>query len=339
MSKTIAHRWPAARILSVALGIATVLAAGVEPVRAATVLGAAPSRYDVSVAPGQSTSNAVWVTNEGTTAFTVRSYVMDRGFRGGISVFDGPGNTFDSLAAWVSPSPREFTLAPGMQQQVTWEVTVPAQASPGDHSAVLFFDTTPRPSPGTVAVGGRVGTVINLRVPGETVLSGRLLGVVVAPASPSVGTGGDLSRGPEPGPRRGTRAFLNWAWGDRTLAVSATFENTGNVRLPVSGQAVVRNVLGRHVGDLKSSEPVQVFPRSTGGLTLGWEPPPAPGLYRVETRFQMGKEEVSSRKMVLVFPGRRTMSFIFIGLGGALLLSQGRRRAGGTATASPTTAG
>ena len=300
-----------------ALTLLGLLAAAPRPVWAAVALGAAPSRFDVAGEPGRAVTNAVWVSNEGDKSLTVRAYALDRRAHGLTVGFEKPGDALDSPSSWVYAQPEEFTLAPKGQQQVTWRMTVPEGAAPGDHTAVLFFDATPEPAPGTLAIGARVGSIINIRVPGQVVVAGRLVGLTLAPTGQRK-TGARVPAG---------KGFpTQWVFSGGPLNVTAFVENTGNVKLPVAGEVEVQNVWGRHVASLTLSDAAPVYPESTGGLTFRWERPPSFGAYRLQARLAIVGEQLdaSSALVAVLFPGRSTLSALLIAIGSLLLVAQVR---------------
>jgi hypothetical protein len=73
-----------------------------------------------------------------------------------------------SAAGWLTFRPRRLVLRPGASGSVLIASTVPAQASPGDHDALVLFSTRRRAADG-LSVRIRMGVVVVVRAPGEIV--------------------------------------------------------------------------------------------------------------------------------------------------------------------------
>ncbi len=312
----------ASPVLTIATILAVVLALGASRAWAATGIGVSPGRFEVEVPAGQAAQNVLKVTNEGDKPLEIRAYSMDRRVQSGGQIeFLPAGNPADSPAAWLSVEPDRFSLAPGQEQEVRWKLAVPPEAIPGDHVAVLFFQTAPEARPGTVSIGSRVGALVSVRVAGEAVVSGRLVSFQI------------------PSPRLALRLapfgrpLLAFSWNlpfplfeYGPVPVVATFENTGNARLPVTGNVEIKDLLGRVVGMLTMAEPAHIYPRDTDSVTLTWEGVPLLGRFAVAGRFMAGNQEATAHTVFYVFPVKRALSVLLLAVGALLLLHSGRRR-------------
>jgi hypothetical protein len=84
-----------------------------------------------------------------------------------------------SAAGWLAFSPRRVAIPPGSSAPVTVTSTLPRDAEPGDHDALVLF-TTRGPARGGVAVRMRMGVVVVVRAPGRVVHRLRLRTLRVA---------------------------------------------------------------------------------------------------------------------------------------------------------------
>ena len=132
----------------------------------------AGSRPNLSyqLAPGTSVDDIVVVYNLGNTPLDLRVYATDA-FNNDDGDFDLlPGDELPSdVGSWVLLATDRVTLAPGTQATIPIRITVPPDASPGDHvgavlaSSVSTFDNGDGP---TIDVDRRTGTRLYIQVDG-----------------------------------------------------------------------------------------------------------------------------------------------------------------------------
>ncbi|MGC0418150.1 WxL protein peptidoglycan domain-containing protein [Embleya sp. AB8] len=179
--------------------------------------------FRYALAPGVRQLDYVAVTNAGDTPLTVDLYAQD--------AFTTAAGGFDLLAAgrppadvgsWIRLKQTRVTVPPRSRSDVPFELAVPDNASPGDHSGgvVASVATPGRDAAGNqVLVDRRVGTRVYLRVDG--------------PLRPALGTGG-------------LAAEVHTALDpfDGGLTVTYTVRNTGNIRLGARPELTVRGPWG-----------------------------------------------------------------------------------------------
>ncbi|MEU0934930.1 WxL protein peptidoglycan domain-containing protein [Embleya sp. NPDC005971] len=179
--------------------------------------------FRYALAPGARRLDYVAVTNSGDTPLTVDLYAQD--------AFTTAAGGFDLLAAgrppadvgsWIRLKQTRVTVPARSRSDVPFELSVPDNASPGDHSGGVVASVA---APGRDAAGNqvlldrRVGTRVYLRVDG--------------PLRPALGTGGLSTRvhtAPDP-----------FGGG---LTVTYTVRNTGNIRLGARPELTVRGPWG-----------------------------------------------------------------------------------------------
>lgn len=282
-------------------------------------IGVSPGKIDVEVSPGDVKEGSVVVSNEGDQPIVIKCYVMDRKIRKGNEIeFTAPGNPMESPSSWLSAAPTNFSLTPGQQQVVTWRMVVPKDVMPGDSVAVLFFENIPEQQPGAVTIGARVGSLIAVRVKGEIKISSRFVEFKAIPKTISLQL---VLFG---------KRLLSLTWTppfallDRGPAVlAASFENTGNVRLPVSGTVKVRNIFGREVASL-AAEPLDIFPRDTDALSFTWEKVPLVGRFLATGEFEAGGREYTAQTVFWVLPVKHGLSLLLI-VAGSILIALARK--------------
>ncbi|MFV0309877.1 MAG: WxL protein peptidoglycan domain-containing protein [Desertimonas sp.] len=199
-----------------------------EPPGAAISWGVQPSTgtgpsnrasFEYDLAPGESTEDWVGVTNHGDEPITLRLYASDAftTTSGGFDLLPSTDVPVD-VGSWIVLEQSDVVLQPGERADVAFTLTVPANATPGDHPGGIVASFLSE-GDGAVLVDQRVGSRVYLRVDGE-------LAPALVVEDFAVEASGGL-----------------WPWDDR-VTVGYVVRNTGNVRLS-GGQVVeVQGVAG-----------------------------------------------------------------------------------------------
>lgn len=196
--------------------------------------------FDYELDPGETLIDFVGVSNFGTEPITVDLYASD--------AYTTETGTFDLLpssetpvdaGAWVGFNEPQLTIAPQTRLDVPFALTVPADATPGDHVGGIVAavtETATDASGNEIQVERRVGARIHLRVTGE--LEPNLV------------------------PESDEEAF-HYTWnpiepGD--LSLEYAVENTGNVRLQGTLIARVSGPWGLLEREFTVAELPQILP-------------------------------------------------------------------------------
>ncbi|HSC26104.1 MAG TPA: hypothetical protein VLD67_02455 [Vicinamibacterales bacterium] len=142
-----------------------------SPAQAQVSVEASPMRVELRAKPGDSSTQAVTLTNVGPAPVRVRASLADWHLsRDGAPQFAAPedGRPF-AAAAWVRFAPPEFVLAPGGSGTVRFTLTVPADAGAAGYRTSLLFDflpETPDPAAGKrqVLFRSRIATLVYVHV-------------------------------------------------------------------------------------------------------------------------------------------------------------------------------
>lgn len=163
--------------------------------------------YDVN--PGEVIADSMNVTNTGPGALELTIYAADAftTATGAVDILENGEPSVDA-GTWVAPGVASLSLEPGASVDVPFTLTVPADATPGDHSAAIVASLLPGDSTDQVKVERRLGLRIDMRVSGE-----------LAPAAEIRSLATDWGAA-------GVNPF-----GGGTTTVSYELVNTGNVRL------------------------------------------------------------------------------------------------------------
>ncbi|MFF2623223.1 WxL protein peptidoglycan domain-containing protein [Oerskovia jenensis] len=189
---------------------------GVAPATAPT--------FDFTLDPGASLTDQLVVTNHGDVPLDLAVYAADA-FTSPTGALDvlPTGTPSEDLGAWITADVPRVVVAPGERGTVPFTLTVPADATPGDHTAAIVTSLVTGAGEGGVAVDRRLGTRVLVRVAGDLAPSAIVTEVDAGYAGSwnPVGTG------------------------DAELTFTVT--NTGNVRLagPLSATVAAPAGVGR----------------------------------------------------------------------------------------------
>ncbi|MGO2750146.1 MAG: hypothetical protein ACTIA6_08865 [Pseudoclavibacter sp.] len=199
--------------------------------------------YDVN--PGDVITDAFTVTNTGAGALTLTIYAADAftTATGAVDILENGEPSVDA-GTWVAPSAGAVSLEPGASIDVPFTLTVPADTTPGDHSAAIVASLLPGDSTDQVKVERRLGLRIDMRVSGE-----------LAPTAEIRSLTTDWGA-----------AGLN-PFGGGTTTVSYELVNTGNVRLSSLEDLRLSGIGGASGVALTGGEIPELLPGSAVTIT------------------------------------------------------------------------
>ncbi|WP_336705984.1 WxL protein peptidoglycan domain-containing protein [Oerskovia sp. USHLN155] len=223
-----------------------------EPVSWGVAPASAPT-FDLVLDPGATVTDELVVTNHGDVPLDLAVYAADAftSPTGALDVLPA-GTPSEDLGAWITPDAARVAVGPGERVTVPFTLTVPAGATPGDHTAALVTSLVTGAGEGGVAVDRRLGTRVLVRVAGDLVPSAAITAV---------------------------HAAYTGAWnpaGTGDAQVSYTVTNTGNVRLKGPLSATVASGVGSvsvPLGDLPELLPgdaITLTGTVSGVAPLGW---------------------------------------------------------------------
>jgi len=227
------------------------------------------SRFDYQVDPGTTITDRVAVTNHSAQKATFRIYATDAttdydtaAFAllgadqaptglGSWTAVDGkaakcPDSNDDAEASCAAGLGATVDLEPGNRAVLPVEITVPANATPGDYSAAIVASHASQAQDGEgspVRVEQRVGTRVYLRVAGD-----------LAPAVTMTGVVSGFSTGWNP-------------FGSGTASVGFDLANTGNVRLSATPSVRLTAPFGIDLGTHELAPVEDLLPGGTGHVT------------------------------------------------------------------------
>jgi len=208
---------------------------------AANTYGSDRSSFGYSINPGGAIKDTMTVANHGKEPLTLTVYASD-GFTTGTGQLDllTRDKKSTGVGAWTRPDRDSVVVQPGRTADVPFTVTVPANATPGDHVGGILTSLKQPDADQGITVDRRLGIKIALRVSGELRPGLRVE---------------DLHAG-----YRGTAD--PFGTGDAT--VSYTIHNTGNATLSARQAVSVSGPFGWLKADVKDvAAPPSLLPGET----------------------------------------------------------------------------
>ena len=119
-----------------------------QPNRAGTGISLAPARFEMEMAPGSETTVVVNLDYHNTTqnsqpvriVASLNDWSIDRA---GEVKFEKANTLPNSASPWLLYSPAETTVTPGNLHAIRVTITVPKDATPGDHLTALIIEQRP----------------------------------------------------------------------------------------------------------------------------------------------------------------------------------------------------
>jgi len=225
----------------------------------ASALTITPTRFEVSGNPGDVLDEKLTLTNETANVESYYSSYANFEAQGesGSPAFVDPKN---DLGTWITTGVSSVSLAPGEQKVVPFKITIPKDAEPGGHFAVIFFGTSPSTTQNGVGVGSKTGILVLLSVNGDV---------------------------------KEVAGLLNFNTIDKqffykTLPVSFEyrFRNDGGDRVKPEGVISIRDTVF-FPADYLNANPVEgnVLPNSTRKISVDWQKYERPVGYVAPTNF------------------------------------------------------
>jgi hypothetical protein len=130
--------------------------------------GDARTSYSYAVNPGGKIEDALVVANHGKAPLTLGVYAAD-GFTTGSGQFDliTKDRTSVGVGTWVKADQASVTVKPGKSAELPFTVSVPANATPGDHAGGIITSLVQADDADGINVDRRLAILIKLRVGGD----------------------------------------------------------------------------------------------------------------------------------------------------------------------------
>ncbi len=210
----------------------------------AHALTVSPARIEITGDPGQTITGEIELFNEQQDARTFFSSFENFEPAGdsGAPRFIGAD---DGLATWLATE-ANVTLGSGERKTIPFSITIPQNASPGGYFAAIFWGSQAPGSQGSgeVAIGGKIGILVLLRVSGDVTERGGL---------------SDFTT-------NGNRKFFTML----PVVFVYRLNNAGGDRIVPQGELQIKNIIGAtHNLPVNKSEG-SVLPNSTRKFEVSW---------------------------------------------------------------------
>ncbi|WP_306205938.1 WxL protein peptidoglycan domain-containing protein [Actinoplanes sp. RD1] len=262
--------------------------------------------FTYDLAPGGTVTDYVAVTNLGTTPLTVHVYASDAftTATGGYDLLPAAQQPSD-VGGWVRLGRQAVTVPARSRADIPFALTVPANATPGDHAGGIVAavtSTTADATGATTRLEQRVGSRVYLRVTGELRPGLRV---------------DDLSAGWSPG----------WTPFTGELTLRWTSRNTGNTRSAPEQSAEIEGLFGLPAGSVRLPAAPELLPGAAVVRTARISGRPA--LLRLSAAVTLtGADGTSARSTVTVWAySWYYLTALPLAIGAVLLVRRLRRRA------------
>ena len=209
----------------------------------------------VNASPGDQISDSVTLYNPTDVPVQIQLFTSDA-FNvkngGGFALNTSPQPTKDA-GAWISLPVVQFSVDAKTGVKIPFTIAVPANASPGDHSAgIVALGVAPigTKQSGSTAIDVKraVGTRVYVRVDGPTKPSLDIASMTFDPASAVLAP-----------------------FGGGTNKISFVLSNTGNTRMSPTMRVWVTDALGRTVKSFPKFNVADLLPGNSATITRQWD--------------------------------------------------------------------
>ncbi len=249
------------------IGAALGVLIGASPAAAQTSVEVSPLRVELAAGPGNTSTQAVTLSNAGTEPVRVRATLTDWDLsRDGVPQFEGSeeGGPF-SATTWIRVAPPEVVIEPGKETAVRFSLSVPANTQPGGYRTGILFEFAPASGDPVarareVQFRSRVATLIYVNI-GQPPVAAEL-------------------------------TDLQQRTSGRQLQIVATVKNTSRRSVRTRGTLVIYDAAGRTLREMPVPD-VPLLPErerevAIVALDADKDSPLPPGDYRVELKLDVG---------------------------------------------------
>ncbi|HEU5187012.1 MAG TPA: hypothetical protein VFT87_00765, partial [Candidatus Saccharimonadales bacterium] len=238
-----------------------------------------PPLIELQSNPGQTIKASIRLTNLSDSALVIKSQFNDFGAKDETGepniIFDEQETTTYSLRHWIV-APAPFTVAPKESKTIDFPITVPNNAEPGGHYAVIrFTGSPPELDQSGVTLAASIGSLVLLNVSGEVNEKSDVAEFFAA--TPKFAKNGLFEAGP--------------------ITLVERIKNDGNVHIKPTGSVEIFNMFGQKVASLRANgapgdaqnPPKSILPNSVRRFDQTWDSGFAFGRYRARMEMTYGQ--------------------------------------------------
>lgn len=223
---------------------------------------------------GQTSTGKITIINDGKTAYKFVVYASPFSVKG--EQYDPNYTTVNKQTdafRWIKFEQTSYTLQPGQRVDARYSITVPKDAAPGGHYAVLFAETQP-PANEKVSVARkkRVGSLLYMTISGKIINSGSL------------------------------ESWDVQLWQKKKPVLSnIRIKNSGNVHFQANIHANYTNLFGKKAFQL--NQELLILPGTTRRVPIAWENAPTFGIFKASGNVEfLGQTKNLASKYVILLP-------------------------------------
>lgn len=232
-----------------------------------------PVKIDELVKPGQVMERSVKVTNTSPIAKSFYLYLSDFEADGelGQARLIPAGTSDIGLSSWVNISSQAYDFAPGEVREISFKISVPADAAPGGYYGAVEFGTEPpkvkiegQDKGAAISMAQRTACLILLQVAGE------------------------VNEDAEVREFTSDKTFYGTPF---DVKFTVRIENKGNNHLKPQGSINIYNLLGKNVGVVRiNASNANVLRNSIRKFEEDWSGTMAFGRYKAKLGLSYGTE-------------------------------------------------
>jgi hypothetical protein len=226
--------------------------------------GAARSNFSFEVKPGQTITDKVSLFNQTDAPISFRLYGADayNTTPGGGFALRNPDDKKLGVGAWVSTAVSDYTMAPQTRTDIPVTITVPVDATPGDHAGGIVAlninpEETRKAGNATYNVKRAVGVRVYARVAGPLKPAIDLANVHLATDAP----------------------LLTPLAGTGSAKLGYTLVNTGNTRVAPKIHIEISDAFGRTVRTFDNKKVPELLPGGRVTVIQPWASLPILGVH------------------------------------------------------------
>lgn len=229
-----------------------------------------PTSVDQEIAPGASYRGTVLVINQGDAEISYRIYATPYSVTGEeYKPYFSPVPGATDITSWFTFGKTDGTLKVAGQDSVAFTIKVPAGTGAGSYYGTIFAETEDKASGSGVITRKRVGSVVYVRVTGQTIEQGN----VSAWSMPW------LQRAP--------------------LSGAVKIANTGSVHFQSKVNVTISDLFGSTKFNLERDP--KILPQKQRSVPIVWDKGASFGLFKVSGNVTyLGKTQKLPTKIVLI---------------------------------------
>ncbi|HKX73570.1 MAG TPA: hypothetical protein VJM32_06125 [Candidatus Saccharimonadales bacterium] len=314
-------------LFAAAVVFATALPVAGVKAEAGQAFSISPPLIELKADPGQTVNATIKFTNVSGGELLIKTQFNDFGAKDESGdpniIFDDTQSVTYSLRNWIA-SPQPFKIASKETKTLTFPITVPNDAEPGGHYAVIrFTGTAPDLEQSGVSLTGSIGSLVLLQVAGDIKEDAEM--IEFAPATVHTKQNGD--------PEYTNTSFFETG----PLGFVQRIKNSGNVHVKPTGTVEIFNAFGSKVSTVRvngdptnpKDPPKSVLPQSTrrfgetvsdAGFLFGYY------TAKVNVSYGQGQKQLTQTINFWVIPYKLIILVVVIGTALFFLLRVGIRR-------------